>query len=788
MSQVGDYVQDAAALAEPRDAGPPPAGPVRRWLMELALASKAEENWRKEAESATRRYRGQGKSDAEKQTERADAYNVLYANVQTLQPILYNSTPEPVVQRRFDDADPAAKAACEVLRRAIKYTISCQDFDEVMTLAVQDYLLPGRAVVSVKYVPTTDESEDATEHDPDAETQSKPSAGAAATSYAPQQQPMGTPGGEQADANLDATAKTGEVIYEEVRIDLTPWKGFRRGPGRTWQDVPWIAFELELTREACVELFGAEIGNAIPLQSLQEIGRDKREDIDKEDAFKRARVWQIWDKAERCCIYVSPDYQDAVLKTVPDAYNLTGFFNVPRPMYAVETSDSLVPVTEFTIYKSLADEAEQLTNRLSKIARCIRVRGGYAAGLGELQRILEGEEGELTPVQNADLWMENGGIDKAIWLWPLDKLVQAYESLTAQREMIKASIYEILGIADIMRGATDPDETATAQGIKNRWGSLRTRRRQSEVQRFARDIMQLVGELIAEKFSPQTLAMITGLWFPSAQEKEIVQQTIAAAQMRAQMQPPQPQVPGQPPQQQAPAVPPAVAQQAQQLMALPTWDDIVAILRNDCLRHFRIDIQTDSTIALQDTEDQGDYAKMLAGVAQLFGELAPIVQGGILPFSAAKALILGLARKFRLGYEIEDELSQMSAPKPPDPASDPAVMKAKIEAQADAQSDQARAQADIMTARMKAQLEVQAEAQRQQLEARFNGIETLINGVVGVIERHVQNIGTIEAARVKAGYDAGADILTEEMAAARQQPQVPGMPAGVQPAGPSAQQ
>src|SRR6185437_12200485 len=153
----------------PRDTRKPPAGIVRRWLLEIALASKAEENWRKQAEETSRRYRGQGKSDAEKQTERADAYNVLYANVQTLKPILYNSTPEPVVERRFKDADPLAKAAGEVLRRAIKYTINCQDFDEVMTLAVQDYLLPGRAVVSVKYVPTTAAGEDAAEHDPDSE-------------------------------------------------------------------------------------------------------------------------------------------------------------------------------------------------------------------------------------------------------------------------------------------------------------------------------------------------------------------------------------------------------------------------------------------------------------------------------------------------------------------------------------------------------------------------------------------------------------------------------------------
>src|SRR6185437_12077909 len=124
--------------------------------------------------------------------------------------------------------------------------------------------------------------------------------------------------------------------------------------------------------------------------------------------------------------------------------------------------------------------------------------------------------------------------------------------------------------------------------------------------------------------------------------------------------------------------------------------------------------------------------------------------------------------------EIEDEFSQMTQPAPPDPSQNPAVMQAKIKAEADAQSDQARAQADILTERMKMQYQVAADAQRQQLEARFNGLETLINGIVGVIERHVQNIGTIEAARIKGGFDQGTAILSEEMQAARQQPQLPG--------------
>jgi hypothetical protein len=92
--------------------------------------------------------------------------------------------------------------------------------------------------------------------------------------------------------------------------------------------------------------------------------------------------------------------------------------------------------------------------------------------------------------------------------------------------------------------------------------------------------------------------MMTGLWFPSAQEKQAGAADHGAERSKT-------------PQGMAPpaAAAPRSQQQAQQMLALPSWEDIVAFLRNDAMRHFRIDIQTDSTIALQDAEDQGDYAE-----------------------------------------------------------------------------------------------------------------------------------------------------------------------------------
>ncbi|MGO8506872.1 hypothetical protein AB9F35_37160, partial [Rhizobium leguminosarum] len=63
-------------------------------------------------------------------------------------------------------------------------------------------------------------------------------------------------------------------------------------------------------------------------------------------------------------------------------------------------------------------------------------------------------------------------------------------------------------------------ETATAQRIKSQWGSIRISDRQSELARFARDIIRLAGEIICEQFQPETLMLVSGIKLPTMAEKQ----------------------------------------------------------------------------------------------------------------------------------------------------------------------------------------------------------------------------------------------------------------------------
>ncbi|HLK26538.1 MAG TPA: hypothetical protein VKT30_17920, partial [Caulobacteraceae bacterium] len=287
------------------------------------------------------------------------------------------------------------------------------------------------------------------------------------------------------------------------------------------------------------------------------------------------------------------------------------------------------------------------------------------------------------------------------------------------RQQMLDDVFQITGIADIMRGDTDPDETASAQQIKATWGSSRVRDKQRELARFARDLLRIMGEVIAQRFSTDTLARMTGVHLlasPAAKEA-------LAAQLR--LQAAQPPAPGAGPVQPAPDL--------LRLLGDPTWAEVEAVLRDNAARTFRIEIETDSTIEPDDQDEKarriefvqavGLYLEKTLAVVQLAPEMLPVVVEGL------KFLVRG----FRVGREMEDVIDQAldqlqaraaaAPPAPAQPGPSQAAEQVKAEAAstnaqanvARAQAAQHRAETEDFKARANAQIgmaEIAAENQR----------------------------------------------------------------------------
>jgi hypothetical protein len=224
------------------------------------------------------------------------------------------------------------------------------------------------------------------------------------------------------------------------------------------------------------------------------------------------------------------------LATVDDPLSLEQFFPIPRPYQPILATDSLEPVIPYEIYQDLVEELNRITSRINKLVDQCRPRGAFAGDAADVKRIAEAGDGELVPLNRPDM-VNNGGLDAATTWFPLQPTVEALKVLVEQRNEIKQVIYEVTGIADILRGSTNPNETLGAQQLKAQWGSLRIQDRQAEVQRFARDILRLKAEIIANKFSWETITAQAGINVPTAAEQMAAKAQLAQAQQAMQAPP-----------------------------------------------------------------------------------------------------------------------------------------------------------------------------------------------------------------------------------------------------------
>ena len=637
---------------------------VQSWLAELDSARKRVKDYRKDASRIVKLYEGGKASES--------PFNILYSNTETLAPALYNNVPRPVVQRRFKDDDPLGKVASDVARRSLEFLIDNElgdytPFDDLMTQAVLEALVPGEGVTWFKYDASIVEQPEP----------NNPTEG---------QEDQTDEGEVEAQQGEIHSEPLEQVEYETVCGEAVPWDRFLHGYAKQWKDVPWVAREHFMTRDELVKNFGEEIGHRIPLnisgKAASDRGTDGDDDTEKvldAEGVELAHVFEIWDKETKMVRFLAPSYPAGFVKEVEDPLQLSGFFPMPRPLVLFPKISSLVPVPLYTIYEEQAKELNRITVRINKIVQALKVRGFYDSTLEGLEKVLAADDNVLIPAENVAAMQQGQTLEKAIWLMPLEKLVAVLQQLYVQRQQVKQVIYEITGISDILRGASVASETATAQNIKNQWGTLRLKKMQKQVARYVRDCLRIMGEVAMTKFSQQTLSQMTGLQFPTAQQKQQAQMVLQQLQAQAQQMAQQPPMPGQPPAQ-PPAPPPQVMAAAQ----LPSWEEIMGLLTNDLQRNYRIDIETNSTVDAEATEDKQNMGEFLNAVAQFMNGVAPLVQQGTMPFDAAKSILLAVTRRYRFGPEVEDELKKMQ---PPQQQGNGADAKAKADLEA-AQAEQ----------------------------------------------------------------------------------------------------
>lgn len=581
-------------------------GQAEKWLSELQLAERWIEKWMKRSESIIKRYRDERDNMYDYYGDMSGyKYNIFWSNIQTLQPAVYSEPPKAQIERRWKDSDPLGRIASQILERATTFSLTSYDFDALLKSIRDDYLLVGRGQAWVRYKPTYDD----TTRYPVIQSDQGGYVSSEGAPIPPEAQIQQDEQGLFYDGEAYQT-----LSYEEVLCEYVAWGDFLHSPARKWDEVRWVGRKVYMSRDELIERFGEEVGSQVSMNYIPDnIAEDKTLGDNRNELYKKACVYEIWDKPTKKVYWLSKGNGEHLLDVKDDFLGLHNFFPCPKPLYATLTNDSLIPIADYAFYQDQAQQLDLICARIMALASALKVSGLYDASCDEVKRLLsEGAENQLIPVANWPLLAQKGGFEGVVTFMPLSDIVLALERLYQVKSSLESDIYQITGISDIIRGFSAPSETATAQQLKGQFAAIRLNERQKAMSKFARDLIALKAEIIAEHFSESTLMTMAG---------------IANLSPDVQMQ----------------------------------FQQAVELLRDDLLRTFRIDVDTNAMVSIDEAADKQSRIEFLQAVGQFMERSLPLAQQLPAFANVIGEMLMFNVRGFHAGRNLESSLEQAIA-------------------------------------------------------------------------------------------------------------------------------
>jgi hypothetical protein len=672
------------------------------WHDQIEHATKVFDKWEKRGQKVVRRYRDE--RDAIEMPRMK--FNILWSNISVLFPALYGRQAKPEVSRRYMDQDPVGRMACTMLERVVEYEVTqFSDFDGAMRGVVEDRLLPGRGTAWLRYEPVI-------------------------VSEAPEPM-MPTMEGTEEGAQITDVEEIERVDSAHSPVDYVYWQDFIHSPARHWEEVWWVARWVYMTKDEGIERFGDVFKN-VPMQSQADDVDSKNPMTAKSAYGKKAKVAEIWNKRTKKVCWIAKGYPQA-LDERDDPLELEEFFPCPKPLLATTTNGSLIPVPDYCEYEDQAQELDNLTQRIYLLVKACKAVGVFNAEFKELGRMFsEGVDNKLFPVTAWAAMSEKGGLKGAIDMMDTSAIIKTLQQLYASREVVKQSIYEIMGISDILRGASNASETLGAQQLKANFGSLRLRASQGDVARFATDLFRMKAQIVCKFYPAELIVEMSGVMnTPEGQDPQLLQ---AAIQM----------------------------------------------LSNSTIRDFHIQVEADSLAQIDEQAEKQNAQEAVSAIGGFLEASLPMMQGAPEMLPMMSEMLLFLVRRYRAGRglegaieksmkALEDKAKQMQQQPPPNPE----MMKLQAEQQAEqmrmqaqAQTEQMKVQAQGQIEQTKAQLEMQMQQAEQQATLQLEQMkeqfaQAMANQELQVKAREMQ--GREEYERWKTELDAATKIMVAQI-------------------------
>ena len=434
---------------------------AKAWLNLLLESEDAFERWNDHCDNIDKQFASLERLAA---TSRQKEFQMFWANQEVIKPSIYAKPPIAVVVPKFKDRRPVYQEASEVMERCCNVAFDLARINDLMLLVRDDLAMNSRGVAWCRYESGKDK---------------------------------------------------GVYDHEKVCIDFKGRRDFLHSISRNWREVTWVAAASYLTRSEARDRFKEYSGDAYQ-EAEYKVDKDSKE-IGGADARERAKFWEIWHRGSRRVLWVAHGVEDILDEDDPHL-ELQNFFPCPKPAFGTVQRGSLIPVPDVMQYRDQLEEINLLTGRIHALSDALEAKGFYPAGGAELSDAIQAAVSTntpgrmLVPISN---WAAFGGTKEVIIWLPIDMISTTITALVMLRKQIIEDIYQITGMADIMRGETDPGETLGAQQLKTQYGSTRVRDKQQELVRFARDLVEITSEIITEKFSDKTIVEMSQVQLPT---------------------------------------------------------------------------------------------------------------------------------------------------------------------------------------------------------------------------------------------------------------------------------
>lgn len=638
----------------------------KRWMKDINSAEKYFQKWERRAKKIVRRYILEYSELSVAETART-TYPILWSNMETLEPAVYTRPPQPVAVRRFRDQDPVAREAGEVIERASTVMVEKCGLDEMMRSVRKDFLLVGRGTAWFRYRPRIESvwvrvplAELPNDYEPVADAD--PMAAEQFNNFTDRpNRDIDTSEEEnkevrdnylRLDTNEPCHAENvmtdpmtgqlvGEVLEERltgegISCDYVAWQDFLHEPARVWREVNWVARKVYLSKREVQDRFGRQAAIDVGYD-FKPSNRPVSTSNGDASADDKATIYEIWSREDKKIYFIAKDCEYCLEARDP-FLDLSGFFPCPAPCYTTKSNEALIPTPDFDYYQTQAIEIDRLTARIRSLLDQLKVNGFYpqtedGGAASAIQTALQpGIENKMFPIANWSSFTEKGGAGAVQWM-PIDVIQKVLAGCIEARRIMIEDIYQITGISDILRGDTQASETATAQSIKAQWGSVRIRQKQQELANFAKNSVVIIAEIIAAKFQPNFIGEMAN--------KQVT-------------------------------------------------PEVMDLLRNSLDRQFRIDIETDSTIApdeQQEKQSRMEFVTTMSGFMTQIGQMmleAPQIAPMVLPLTFE--MMNFAIRGFRVGRELEEKIEQTeqkllaALSQPQGEQEDPSIATAKIKA------------------------------------------------------------------------------------------------------------